>query len=353
MTPSFTYHASPVRVLFGHGTISRLCEEAERLAARRVLVLSTPQQEDLAQRVARVLGNLSVGIFTEAAMHTPVEITERAADLARKVDADATVAVGGGSTTGLGKAIARRLCQPQIVVPTTYAGSEMTSILGETEGGRKVTVRDSALFPASVIYDVELTYGLPAGLSAASGINAIAHAVESLYARDGNPIVSALAELSISRLSAALPRIVQNPTDTVARESALMGAWLAGICLGSCEMSVHHKVCHVLGGMFELPHAETHAIVLPHSVAFLASAVPHACDAIERALHTVDAANGLYDLARSLGLPRSLNDLGMPLDLIPKAAEAAGSDLYWSPQGVDVRSMEQLLTRAFHGERPS
>lgn len=162
MTTSFIYQASPVRVLFGHGTISRLGEEAERLGVRRVLVLSTPHQEDLARRVARVLGNLSVGIFTEAAMHTPVEITERAADFARKVEADATVAVGGGSTTGLGKAIARRLLQRQIVVPTTYAGSEMTSILGETEGGRKVTVRDPALFPASVIYDVELTYGLPA-----------------------------------------------------------------------------------------------------------------------------------------------------------------------------------------------
>jgi len=276
MTEAFTYTALATRVVFGSGTLVRIAEELRALGCQRALVLSTPEQQDSAQAVASRLGELCAGTFTQAAMHTPVEISERAVKAVREMDADCTVAIGGGSTTGLGKAIALRTDLPQIVVPTTYAGSEATPILGETRDGRKTTQRSEKVLPEVILYDVDLTLTLPPGLSATSGINAIAHAVEALYTQDANPIISMMAERGIEALARALPPIMKNPVDKSARSDALLGAWLCGMCLGAVGMALHHKLCHTLGGSFDLPHAETHAVILPHVAAFNTGAAPAA-----------------------------------------------------------------------------
>jgi maleylacetate reductase len=265
----FVYEALPTRVVFGSGTVAQLKPEAERLGVRRVLILSTPGRgEAQAREIAALLGDLAVGIHAGAVMHTPVDATEKALEVVRDLGADAVLAVGGGSTTGLGKAIALRTDLPQIVLPTTYAGSEMTPILGETKDGVKTTQRTPKVLPEVVIYDVDLTLGLPAAIAATSGMNAMAHAVEALYARDRNPVISLMAEEGIRSLARALPGIANDPQDRTARADALYGAWLCGTCLGAVGMAVHHKLCHVLGGAFDLPHAETHTIVLPHAVAY-------------------------------------------------------------------------------------
>ena len=230
---SFVYEALPARVVFGSGTVAQLRAEAERLGVRRILVLSTPGRgEAQARDVAALLGDLAVGVHAGAVMHTPVEATETALQVVRKLGADAVVAVGGGSTTGLGKAIALRTDLPQIVLPTTYAGSEMTPILGETKDGVKTTQRTPKVLPEVVIYDVDLTLGLPAAIAATSGMNAMAHAVEALYARDRNPVTSLMAEEGIRSLAQALPGIADDPQDRAARRDALYGAWLCGTCLG-------------------------------------------------------------------------------------------------------------------------
>jgi alcohol dehydrogenase YqhD (iron-dependent ADH family) len=224
----FVYESLPSRVIFGSGTRDRLGAEIDRLGLRRVLVLSTPPQRADAEKLAASLGGRVAGVFAEAAMHTPVDVTERVMAQVAARQVDGTVAVGGGSTTGLGKAIALRTDLPQIVLPTTYAGSEMTPILGETREGRKTTQRSAKVLPEVVIYDVDLTMTLPQALSATSGMNAIAHAVEALYSPDRNPIVSLMADEAITALGRALPIIMADPADRLARSDALYGAWLCG-----------------------------------------------------------------------------------------------------------------------------
>ncbi|TPG52381.1 maleylacetate reductase [Roseomonas nepalensis] len=349
----FTYEALPARVIFGAGTLARLGEEVEALGCRRALVLSTPEQRGMAEALAARLGPLSAGVFAEAAMHTPVEVTARAMEALRATGADCTVALGGGSTTGLGKAIALRTDLPQIAIPTTYAGSEATPILGETEGGRKTTQRTLKVLPEVILYDVDLTLSLPPALSATSGMNAIAHSVEALYARDGNPVTAALAEQGIAALARALPRIVADPGDREARSDALFGAWACGVCLGTVGMSLHHKLCHTLGGSFDLPHAQTHTVVLPHAAAFNAPAAPEAMACVARALGAPEAATGLFDLAASLGAPLSLRELGMPEDGLDRAADLATANPYWNPRPVERPAIRALLDDAWHGRRPA
>lgn len=349
----FTFQALPTRVIFGSGTIGRLPDEIRRLGLSRVLVLSTPQQVVEAKRLAAGLGPLAAGIFTGATMHTPVAVTEAALAVVREIEADGVVSVGGGSTTGLGKAIAVNTGLPQIVVPTTYAGSEMTDILGETKDGVKTTRRSPAIQPETVIYDIDLTLGLPVGMSATSGLNAIAHAVEALYAEDGSPMVSLVAEAGIAAFAKALPVIVAEPMDTRARADALYGSWLCGTCLGMVSMALHHKLCHTLGGTFDLPHAETHGIVLPHATAYNAPAAPEAMARIVRALGATDAAQGLHDLARRIGAPRALKDIGMPESGIDRAADLAVANPYRNPRPIEREAVRRLIARAWAGEPPA
>jgi maleylacetate reductase len=352
MTEAFNYTALPARVVFGFGTLVRIPEELRALGCGRALVLSTPEQRETALALASHLGDLCAGTFTQAAMHTPVEITERALKAVRELDADCTVAIGGGSTTGLGKAIALRTDLPQIVVPTTYAGSEATPILGETQDGRKTTQRSVKVLPEVVIYDVDLTLTLPPGLSATSGINAIAHAVEALYTQDANPVISMMAERGIEALARALPPIMKNPTDKAARSDALFGAWLCGTCLGAVGMALHHKLCHTLGGSFNLPHAETHTVVLPHAVAYNTLAAPDVMARVAHALGASNAAQGLFDLAKFLGAPTALGEIGMPEKGLDRAAELATVSPYWNPRPLERAGIRALLDDAFYGRRP-
>lgn len=285
-------------------------------------------------------------------MHTPVEVTDRAMQVLCDTNGDCTIAIGGGSTTGLGKAIALRTDLPQIVIPTTYAGSEATPILGETRQGHKTTQRSAKVLPEIIVYDVDLTLTLPRALSATSGINAIAHAVEALYTQDANPVISLMAEQGIKALAQALPPIMKNPADKAARSEALFGAWLCGVCLGAVGMALHHKLCHTLGGSFHLPHADTHTVLLPHAVAYNASAAPEAIACVAQALGAANAAQGLFDLAKLLGAPTALRDIGMPEAGLERAAELATSSPYWNPRPVDIGGVRALLDDAFYGRRP-
>ena len=348
----FTYVGAPSRVVFGFGVVDRVPDEVRALGCSRALVLSTPQQAGDAKGLSARLGALSAGVFSHATMHTPVEVTERAMQAVRESGADCTVALGGGSTTGLGKAIALRTDLPQIVVPTTYAGSEATPILGETKDGLKTTQKDPKILPEVIVYDVDLTLTLPPELSAASGMNAIAHAVEGLYTQDANPIVSLMAEEGIRALGAALPRIVRDPSDREARSDALYGAWLSGVVLGSVGMALHHKLCHTLGGTFDLPHAETHTVVLPHAAAYNAPAAPQAMARAARALGVADAPQGLYDLAQGLGARVALRDIGMPESGLDRAADLAVANPYWNPRPIERAAIRALLDDAFIGRRP-
>ncbi|MCE9664590.1 maleylacetate reductase [Halomonas sp. M5N1S17] len=349
----FVYHGLPSRVVFGQGTLSRLVEEIEQLGCRRALVLATPQQQEQAREVLDQLGERGVGLYAEAAMHTPVEVTERAMRVVEALGVDCTVAIGGGSTIGLGKAIALRTGLPQVAIPTTYAGSEMTPILGETRDGIKTTQRTLEVLPETVIYDVDLTLSLPAGMSGTSGINAIAHAVEALYARDRNPVISLMAEEGIAALARSLKVIAYDPANAEARADALYGAWLCGTCLGSVGMSLHHKLCHTLGGSFDLPHAETHTIVLPHAVGYNAPAAPEAMSRIARALGCEDPAAGLFDLARAVGAPTALEEIGLQESDIDRATQIATSNPYWNPREVEAEGIHRLLSDAYAGRRPT
>lgn len=353
MVASFTYTGQPARVLFGAGRLDEVGTELQRLGRQHALILSTPEQTALAEQTKSALGAHAAGLYTRATMHTPTDVTTHALVELQSLGCDALVALGGGSTIGLSKALALRSGLPQIAVPTTYAGSEMTPILGETENGRKTTLRSPKVVPDVVIYDVELTLSLPPMLSAASGVNALAHAVEALYAQDANPIISLMAEEGIAALARNLPGIVVNPADRNARTDAQYGAWLCGACLGAVGMALHHKVCHVLGGAFNLRHAETHAVILPHVAAYNAEAAPAAMARVGRALRAERAALALFSLNRSLRMPCSLRELGMPEAGIEETAFLIMQDQYWNPRPPERDAVQAMLRRAWAGDPPS
>ena len=366
------------RVVFGAGRLAELPQEVARLGARRALVLCTSEQRDVAQAVAAALGDRAAGIHDRARMHVPIETAQAAREEARRLDADCCVAVGGGSTIGLGKAIALTSDVPIVAVPTTFAGSEMTTIWGITEDGVKKTGRDPRVLPRTVVYDPRLLATLPARIAGPSGMNAIAHCVEALYAVDANPVVSMIAEEGIRALAASLPRLVagngagDGVGDGVGNEAAspdvrpvapcpealsdaLYGAWLAGMALNGASMAIHHKLCHTLGGTFDLPHAETHTVVLPHAVAYVEPAAPAAMARVRRALGAFDtgsAAGGLAALARAIGAPPSLAALGMPADGIDRAADLAVQNPYWNPRPIERDAIRALIDDAWHGRAP-
>jgi maleylacetate reductase len=352
----FSYVSHPQRVIFGAGSIGRLDAEIDGLGAGRGLVLSTPGQRADAERVADMLGPRAAGIFDRAVMHVPVEVAHEARDVARRLGADCVVAVGGGSTIGLGKAIALTSTLPILAIPTTYAGSEMTSIYGITEAGLKKTGKDPRVLPRTVIYDPELTYSLPVGMSVTSGINAIAHAAEGLYAIDGNPITDLMAEEGIAALGRALPVLTEGG-DAVgvsdARAEALYGAWLCGTVLGNVGVALHHKLCHTLGGSFGLPHAETHTIVLPHALAYNTPSSPRPMARIARALNGAGAAQAVFDLARNNGAPLALKDIGMRAEDLDRACDIALQNQYPNPRPLERNAIRQLLQDAFDGRRPA
>ena len=348
----FTYNQAAMRVIFGVGSLGSLGDETERLGARRALVLSTPEQKEDAESVAASLGSLAAGTFTGAAMHVPVETAAAARNVAANLNADCAVAIGGGSTIGLAKAIALETGLPILAIPTTYAGSEMTPIYGLTEAGIKKTGRDARVLPRTVIYDPNLTVTMPAKLSGTSGMNALAHCLEGLYAENANPVMTLFATEGIRALARSLPVVVREPKNIDARSDAQYGAWLSGAVLGNVGMALHHKLCHTLGGTFNLPHAEVHTVVLPYAAAYNRDAAPESMRIAAGALHANDAAQGIYDLSVRLDAPVALKDIGMPEDGLDRAAELATRNPYYNPRPVEKDAIRQLLEDAFHGIRP-
>lgn len=351
---SFTYQCTPARVVFGRGSLSRLEEELLALDVQRALVLCTPEQRETAASVAGRLGARAAGIFDRAAMHVPIETAREAVAHARSVDADGMVAVGGGSTIGLGKAIALEHSLPIVAIPTTYAGSEMTSIYGITEDGIKKTGRDARVLPRTVLYDPDLIQTLPLKVCVTSGFNAMAHAAEALYAHDRNPVVSLMAEEGLRAMAAALRSLQEAPQSDAAREQGLYGAWLCGTVLGAASMGLHHKLCHTLGGSYNLPHAETHTVMLPHTLAYNA---PNAPDAMSRAARALGIAGNrvpqaIHELMRATGAPLALKDFGLPVESLDRVADLAVQNPYPNPRPLDRAALRAMLQRAYEGAPP-
>ncbi|NOW48889.1 alcohol dehydrogenase class IV [Novosphingobium sp. SG751A] len=350
MMQPFVHETAACHVRFGHGSLAALPDVLAGMNCQRGVLITTPRQGSALNGLGHgAEGRAVVGSIPLARMHTPVDVTEEALVEVRAFGADCLVALGGGSAIGLGKALALRTGLPQIAIPTTYAGSEMTPVLGQTENGRKTTLRNPIVQPKAVIYDVDLTLSMPADVSAASGMNAMAHAVEGLYARNANPLVRLMAQDAVRAMAAALPAIVADGQDREARAQALYAAWLCGIVLASAGMAIHHKLCHTLGGTFGLPHAQTHAVVLPHALAYNASHVPEAMDALACALNTDDPVAALHGLLRGLPIPQSLGALGMPHDGVARATALALEDAYWNPRPLEEAPLRALLEQAWQG----
>ncbi|MFD2055941.1 maleylacetate reductase [Mesorhizobium calcicola] len=352
MMDSFTFPGLTTRVVFGSGTMGRAEEEVRRLGHDKVLVLSTPHQKADAEKLADSLGGLAAGVFAGAVMHTPVEVTEKAVDAFRASGATAVVSHGGGSTTGLGKAIAARTGADQVVIPTTYAGSEMTDILGETAAGEKTTRRSPDIRPETVIYDVDLTLSLPVGLTVTSAMNAIAHAMEAFYAPDRSPVIVLMCRDAMVAFRDGIPRLIDDPRDRGARTQALYAAWCCSTALGYVSMALHHKLAHVFGGSFDTPHAETHAILLPYTTAFNEVVVPDLLRPIAETFGGGSAGGGLWDFAQSVGSPLSLKEIGIKEADLDRAAAIAVKNAYANPRPIDPGSIRELLQVAFEGRRP-
>lgn len=347
-----TKFSSDQKTVFAAGVRHDVADHSTALGAKRVLVLTTPHQSDLGLELAGVLGAQAAGVFTKAAMHTPVEVTEEALDHLRDVDADCVLAAGGGSTIGLGKALALRTDLKQIALPTTYAGSECTPILGQTEKGIKTTLKDARVRPDLVLYDPELVATLPVAMTVTSALNAMAHSVEALYAEDRTEASTALALAGIEAFHTALPAVLANPNDLDARTETQKGAWACGTVLGQVGMALHHKLCHTLGGSFDLPHAETHAIVLPHVTAFNAAAVPELLEPVSDVLGGENPGRALWDFAAQMGAPLALKDLGLTHADLDRAMQLATEKPYPNPRPLSPEGIRGLLERAWSGAPP-
>ena len=349
---NFVFDQPASRVIFGVGALERLREEAERLGMKRPLFISTPGRRKDAEKAAQSLTGMTPAMHAEAVMHVPIETIRAAQSVAKAHNADSIIAFGGGSAIDLSKAVALECDLPIAAVPTTYGGSEVTPFYGYTEEGIKKGKRDRKMLPKTVLYDPALTVSLPAHVAGPSGMNAIAHCAEGLYARDANPIMSLLAAEGIRALSRSLPNIVREPENLDARTNALYGSWLAGVVLGSVGMAIHHNISHVLGGSFNLLHANVHTIVLPHALAFNREAAPEAMRIIANALDVPDAAGGVYDLAVRIGAPVALKDIGMPAGGLDRAAKLVCDHPYYNPRPIEYSAIRELLENAYHGVRP-
>ena len=348
---NFVYQSSPQRVIFAAGARSRTGEELDRLGVSRVMIITTPPQADTAAAFARLIGERAGIVYPGAQMHTPTNVTEAALTAVSSVRADGLLVIGGGSAIGLSKAIALRTDLPQLVIPTTFAGSEMTPILGEVERGVKKTQRSPKVLPETIIYDPELVAKLPRHVAGPSAMNAMAHAVDALCADNANPITSLLAEESLRALARSLPRLLADP-DQAAWADALYGAWLAGTCLGTVDMGIHHKICHVLGGAFDLSHADVHCVMLPYTAAFNQTTTPDAIRRVARALGSDDAPSALYDLMLGVESQSSLKALGLTPAALEKAADLAMEPPYHHPRQLTRDEIIRILFAAYDGKRP-
>jgi maleylacetate reductase len=356
---SFTYSAPvledrTVRVVFGPGSLAQVASEARTLGTR-IMIISGRHEVQAAAAVSAQLGDDLASQITDVVQHVPVQVADRAIEVARDARAGVILSIGGGSATGLAKAVARDIGLPIVAVPTTYAGSEMTSIWGLSDESGKTTGRDAGVLPHVVVYDPALTVSLPAELTAASGMNALAHAVESLYAPDATPHSWEVAQEAIRALAQGLPRAVRRPADLDARIQTLRGAWLAGWALGSTTMGLHHKLAHVLGGTYHLPHAAVHSVLLPHVAAFNAPASVGAFSHVADALG-VDGpgavAPALFQLAAQLKASTSLADLGLEPDAIEGVAKHVAGAPVANPRAFTEEDVSYLVRQAYLNQEP-
>lgn len=351
----FHYKALPVEVYFGVGKSARAKDILLQHGYHKVLIITTPGQKEAGHKLAEELQEICAGVYPHAVMHVPVKVAKQAIEFAKDNDIDCYLALGGGSTIGLAKAIALQTQLPIVAIPTTYAGSEMTTIYGMTENHLKTTGKDRCVLPKVVIYDGELNLTLPAQISACSGMNAMAHAIEALYSKDKNPIISLMAIESIQALKSALPIIVEDISNISARQKASYGAWLAGVCLGSVGMAIHHKICHTLGGRYNLPHAEAHAIILAYSLHYNRNADIEAMDRLAIALK-VDSREELgleiYRLSKSLGIKMALKDIGLPKEGPAEVAQIVCDSPYYNPRDYNFDELKDLLKKAYEGLPP-
>jgi maleylacetate reductase len=350
---SFRYRLHHQQVEFGDGALNRLSQFLDAgLGVADVFLVSTPGRRAVCESVTRDLGDRVRGHFDRAALHVPADLVDQAREAFQATGAEGILALGGGSAIGLGKALARETGAPLAAVPTTYSGSEMTDIWGISDGDRKVTGRDPAAAARLVVYDPLLTRGMPADVTGPSGMNAIAHTVEALYSKTASPLSSLLATEALRHLAATLPRLMDYPGDGDARREAFYGAHLAGRALDLTSMGLHHKLCHVLGGMLGLPHALTHAVVLPYVTAYNRDAAPEAMATIATALGAPESARGLWDLNRRLGIAQTLGDLGMTADDVAPVVDAVVESGVTNPAPVMPDGVRAVLTRAMEGAAP-
>jgi maleylacetate reductase len=350
----FVEELSAARVIFGAGTRSQVPAECERLELRRVLLIGGGSAVGVLAELGAALGSRCAGLFDDVAQHVPGERADACVALAQESGADGAVAVGGGSAIGFAKVLALRLGLPILAVPTTLAGSEMTPVHGVTIGGVKRTGTDAAVQPQVVVYDPELLMTLPAALLASSGMNALAHAVEALWLPTATPYSDAVATAAVSSLAVSLPEAVAPGASLDARARSLVGAHLGSLALGSTGTGLHHRVCHVLGGTFGLPHADVHSAVLPHVTAFNLPEAPTAAAALRRALQTNGSAAGaIFDLARSIGAAASLAALGLTEDDLRAVVGAVTATPVANPRVVDAGDLAVALRAAWRGERPA
>ena len=355
----FTFDQLPARIVFAPGALARVGEEVDRLGTAHVMLIHDNATAEQAGLIAEQLGARLAIRWGEVAQHVPVELAERARAAATERGIDAVVTLGGGSSTGLAKAIALTHRVPIVAVPTTYAGSEQTTIYGLTGGQHKQTGKDPIVLPRVVVYDPELTLGLPGCVTGPSAFNALAHSVEALWAPGNNPITSALALEGVRAIASSLPTVMAEPANVDARGDLLYGAALSGMALGATAAGLHHKLCHVLGGRFNLVHADAHSVVLPHALAFNAPALPAEMARLAQALGVPgdDPAGALWDLAHRSQVPTRLADLSgsdgpMQRELLAEAAATAAAEITVNPRPVTEPDLLGILERAFDGTRP-
>jgi maleylacetate reductase len=343
MVASFIHDIQPQRVVFAAGAIERLGDEAARLGLHRVLVIATPGSGTrLGQQLVDILGSRAAGLHAQAVVHVPKPVAE--AGLAAARGADGLVAAGGGAAIGLAKIIARDLGLPIVAVPTTYSGSEATAIWGMSEGERKFTGKDTRVLPRTIVYDPELTLALPAAVSAASAMNAMAHCVEGLWVPDRTPFLMALASDAARRFAAHLPRVVADGSDRAARTQCLVAAWLAGVVLAA-GTGLQHKLAHVLGGL-GMPHAQTHAIILPHVARFNLASAPQAQARLAAALGG-DPAERLAEMLRGFPIPQRLREVGFDRGKIDFVAGEMAAMAIKMPRNVSADDVRTLLAAAY------
>jgi maleylacetate reductase len=346
MIEPFVYEQAATRVVFGIGRVTDLADELDRLDAKRTLVIASRSGRGAAGSALDELGERLAHLVIGARAHVPLEDVESAREVAARLDTDCLVAIGGGSSIGLAKAVALDRAAPIIAVPTTYSGSEMTPIYGVTSQGRKRTGRAAAVQPRVVLYDPALTITLAPPVTASTGMNAIAHCVEALYAPDATPVGSLMAEEGMRCLARGLPASIADPNDLGARSDALYGAFLAGSALAATTMGLHHRICHVLGGTFGLPHGDTNAIMLPLVAGFNAEAAPDALGRVASALSHTDAVAAISELRAGLGAPSSLERLGMAEHDLEEAARLSVDPPPANPRPVHRDDVLALLREA-------